>query len=269
LSNPAESRTAGEILRDWRRRRRYSQLALALEADISARHLSFLETGRARPSREMLQRLAERLEIPLRHWNSLFLAAGYAPVHSDPPLDDAALEVVRRAAELMLRGLEPYPALLVDRHWTLISGNRTLEVLLAGVTEGLMRPPVNVLRVSFHPLGLAPRIANFTEWRAHILLRLQRDTEHASDPVLAALYDELSGYPFPRTAREPKTTDHPELTVPLRLQVGADLLSFISTTTIFGTAVAPVAAEFAIESFLPADDETARALERMREQIRS
>lgn len=264
-------RPVGELLREWRKRRRYSQLALALDAGTSARHLSFIETGRAVPSREMLHRLAERLDIPLRNRNALFLAAGYAPVYEERELDDVALDSVRRAAGLMLKSLEPCPALVVDRHWTLVEANRTLRLLLAGVADELLQPPVNALRVSLHPRGLGSRIANFAEWRAHVLRRLERDAEDTGDPVLLSLRRELEGYPVPSSANDEANADvrpgeageAPAVAVPLRLHAGGGVLSLISTTTVFGTAVDPAAAELVIESFLPADEDTARALERL------
>jgi transcriptional regulator with XRE-family HTH domain len=259
--------SVGELLRGWRRRRRFSQLALALEASISARHLSFVETGRARPSRAMLLRLAERLEIPPRERNALLLAAGYAPEHPERALDGEAVREVREAADLFIRSLEPCPALIVDRHWTMVAGNRMLGVLLEGVCESLLRPPVNALRVSLHPRGLAPRIVNLPEWRADILRRLRREAEHSGDAAVAALHEELEGYPCGPTAAAtvsgPGGRDGAALTVPLRLRAAGEVLSFISTTTVFGTAVDPVAAELTIEAFLPADAETRDALQRM------
>ncbi len=175
----------GTLLRAWRQRRHFSQLALACEADVSARHVSFLETGRAQPSREMLLHLAERLEVPLRERNSLLVAAGYAPVYSERSLDDSALREARAAIELVLTGHEPYPALAIDRHWTLVSANRAVNPLLAGVTPGLMRPPINVLRLSLHPDGLASRIANLAQWRAHLLARLRHQISVTADQTLA------------------------------------------------------------------------------------
>src|SRR6185436_13787809 len=173
----ASVRPIGDHLREWRQRRRLSQLDLALEADISARHLSFLETGRAQPSRDMVLHLAERLEVPLRERNLLLVAAGFAPVFPERPLADRALQPARKAVELVLAGHEPYPALAVDRHWTLVAANKAVAPLLAGVDATLLKPPVNVLRLSLHPKGLARRIANLAEWRAHLLARLRRQIE--------------------------------------------------------------------------------------------
>src|SRR2546425_6196409 len=166
-----QTQPVGILLRDWRRRRRLSQLDFACEADISSRHLSFLEPGRSMPSREMVLHLAERLEIPLRERNALLVAAGYAPVFQQRPLGDPALQAARKVINLLLAGHEPYPALAVDRHWTLVASNRTVPLLIAGVEPSLLEPPVNVLRLSLHPGGLAPRIANLAEWRLHLLAR--------------------------------------------------------------------------------------------------
>ena len=272
---PAQARPAhsvGGMLREWRRRRRYSQLALALRADVSSRHLSFVETGRARPSREMILHLAEFLEIPHRERNALLVAAGYAPEHRELRLDAPELGEVRRAVDLLLASLEPCPALAVDRQWSLVAHNRAAAALMSLLPPALLQPPVNVLRASLHPDGLAPRIANLGPWRAHVLARLGRDVELTGDGQLAALLDELRGYPAPDAdggasadpPRDPSSTgaEMPVL-VPLRLRTDAGVLSFVSTTTIFGTAVDVTAAELAIESFLPADEATARALRAM------
>jgi transcriptional regulator with XRE-family HTH domain len=265
------TRPAGVLLRDWRQRRRLSQLSLALEADVSARHLSFLETGRAQPSREMLLRLAERLEIPLRDRNALLVAAGFAPIYPERSLDDSALRVAREAVDLILTGHEPYPAVAVDRHWTLVTSNRAVGPLLAGLEAELLRPPINVLRLSLHPAGLAPRIANLGQWRAHVLERLRRQVELTADPVLTQLLDELSKYgAVGGSANGAKgTTGAHEVTgvvVPLRLQTEWGLLSFFSTTTIFGTPVDVTLAELAIEAFYPADPLTAAVLRRVAEE---
>jgi transcriptional regulator with XRE-family HTH domain len=253
-------RPVGELLRDWRHRRRLSQLDLALEADISARHLSFLETGRARPSRGMLLRLADRLEVPLRERNALLLAAGFAPQYSARPLDDPALAPARRAVERLLSAHEPFPALVVDRHWTLLAANRAVGPLLDGVGPELLRPPVNVLRLSLHPEGLAPRIRNLGEWRAHVLHRLRHQQAATADPALGDLARELAAYP---AAPEEGPTDGPELggvLVPLRLATATGELSLISTTTVFGTPLDVTLAEIALETFFPADEATAAAL---------
>lgn len=260
-----ETASFGPLLRDWRLRRRLSQLALASEAEISQRHLSFVESGRAAPSREMVLHLAEHLAVPLRDRNRLLLAAGYAPAYPDRPLDDPGLAAARRAVDLILTGHEPHPALAVDRHWTLVSANRALTPLLAGIVPALLAPPVNVLRLSLHPDGLAPRIGNFREWRAHIIARLTQQIDTSGDAVLVALLEELKAYPVPPGARpyRPDTGAYGGIAVPLELVLGGRTLSFLSTTTIFGTAIDISLSELAIESFFPANAETAAAIRDM------
>lgn len=260
--NTAPAPAFGTLLREWRQRRRLSQLALACEADVSTRHLSFVETGRAQPSREMVLHLSERLEVPLRERNVLLVAAGFAPMFAQHALDDPALAAARRAVEQVLAGHEPSPALAVDRHWTLVTANRAVAPLLAGVEVSLLQPPVNVLRLSLHPAGLAPRIANFAQWRAHLLARLRQQIEASGDPVLAALRDELGAYPAPPASAR-ADDEPPGVVVPLQLDTAAGRLSFISTTTIFGTPVDVTLSELAIESFFPADAATARAMRTM------
>jgi transcriptional regulator with XRE-family HTH domain len=256
----------GDLLRSWRERRRLSQLALAAEAEISTKHLSFLETGRSRPSREMLIRLAESLEIPLRDRNALLVAAGYAPAYPERSLDDPALRAARTAVDLVLAGHKPYPAHAVDRHWTLVATNDVAWPLLAGVDPGLLEPPINVLRLSLHPAGLAPQIANYGQWRAHILHRLRRQVEVSTDSTLLALLNELVGYPAP----DGGATESPRhdlydmgVVIPLRLQTSWGMLGLFSTITIFGTPVDITLAELAIEAFFPADRQTAEALRRI------
>ncbi len=257
----------GELLRHWRQRRRRSQLDLAGDAEISTRHLSFLETGRSRPSREMLLRLAEWLDVPLRERNAMLLAAGYAPVFSERPLADPTMEAARRTIQRVLDGHEPYPALAVDRHWTLVMANAAVPLLMGNVEDAaLLQPPVNVLRLSLHPRGLAPRIANLGEWRAHLLARLHRQIEVSGDPVLATLLDELRAYPAGAGgAASSGDTDHDfaGIAVPLQFLTPAGTLSFISTTTVFGTPVDLTLAELALETFFPADDACAEALRRL------
>jgi transcriptional regulator with XRE-family HTH domain len=250
--------SVGSALREWRLRRHLSQLGLACEADISARHLSFVETGRAAPSREMVLRLAERLDVPLRERNGLLIAAGYAPVFQERPLTDPALAAARKAVELVLDGHEPYPALAIDRRWTLISANSTALRLLGGVSPTLLSPPVNVLRVSLHPDGLAGRIANLAEWHAHVVSRLRRQIDLTADPVLAEILAEMKSY-RPAAEHSP-SPDYGGVLVPLRLATPEGVLSFISTTTVFGTPVDITLSEIALESFFPADAATAEAL---------
>lgn len=256
-----DAQSVGELLRAWRQRRHLSQLDLAGEAEISTRHLSFLETGRSRPSRDMVLRLAERLDIPLRERNVLLVAAGFAPAYPERPLGDPALAAARRAVDLVLAGHEPLPALAVDRHWTLVAANRTVLRLVAGVEEVLLRPPVNVLRLSLHPGGLAPRIANLPEWRAHLLTRLDGQIAATGDPVLADLKAELKSYPAGVSQRPHQ--DFGGVLIPMQLRTEAGLLSFFSTTTIFGTPVDITLAELALESFFPADAETGERLRQL------
>jgi transcriptional regulator with XRE-family HTH domain len=262
IARHTPGRRVGDLLRMWRQKRGLSQLDLACEADISTRHVSFLETGRSQPSRPMLIHLAERLDIPLRDRNALLVAAGYAPIYTEYRLDDPALQAARKAVDLVLTGHEPYPALAVDRHWTLVAANRAVAPLLEGAAPDLLQPPVNVLRLSLHPSGLAPRIVNLRQWRDHILIRLSRQVEASSDPVLTALYEELKDYPAPdpATATEGGVDECPEVVVPLRLRANDRVLSFFSTTTVFGTAVDITLSELAIEAFFPADAATADAL---------
>ncbi|HKG95298.1 MAG TPA: helix-turn-helix transcriptional regulator [Gemmatimonadaceae bacterium] len=266
-------RSVGALLREWRQRRKLSQLALALAADVSQRHLSFVESGRTRPSREMVLRLAVQLQMPLRERNQLLLAAGFAPLYPERPLDDPALGAVRAAVERVLTAHEPYPALAVDRHWTLVAANRAVAPFLAGASPALLAPPVNVLRLSLHPEGVAPRIVNYRQWRAHLLERLHQQVAASGDDTLAALYDELRAYPPPAPSRMQSHMRHPPsvasdgagLFVPLQLAVGDDdseVLTFFSTTTVFGTPVDVTLAELALECFFPGDAETAERLRR-------
>jgi transcriptional regulator with XRE-family HTH domain len=259
-------RPVGDLLREWRQRRRLSQLALACDAEISTKHLSFLETGRAQPSRDMVLRLSERLEIPQREQNVLLVAAGFAPRFPERPLDDPALDAARKAVELVLAAHEPFPALAVDRHWTMLAANNAVTRLVAGVDPALLRPPINVLRMSLHPKGLAPRTANLAEWRAHLFTRLGRQIEMCADPVLIALLDELRGYPAP-IAVAPRGysdgTDYANVAVPFRFVTDLGVLSFLSTTTIFGTPVDITLSELALETFFPADAATGEALRRL------
>jgi transcriptional regulator with XRE-family HTH domain len=257
--------TVGTLLREWRQRRRLSQLDLASDAEISTRHLSFVETGRSLPSREMVLRLADRLAVPLRERNSLLTAAGYAPMYRERPLDDPALAGARRAVQALLAAHEPWPALAVDRHWQLLAHNRAVGALLAGIAPALLAPPVNVLRLSLHPEGLAPRIVNLAQWRAHLLERLAQQVSASGDAVLAALLGELRA--LGGGAQDEGEAAHIEpgsVVVPLQLR-GADgsVLSFISTTTVFGTPVDITLAELALETFFPADAATAEALRRL------
>jgi transcriptional regulator with XRE-family HTH domain len=253
-------RTFGEELRTWRQRRHLSQLELATEVDISTRHLSFLETGRSQASRAMVLRLAEQLEVPLRERNDLLVAAGFAPLYATRPLSDPSFNSVRAAVDLILKGHEPYPALLVDRHWTLVSANKAAQAFMVGVDPELLKPPINVLRMSLHPRGNAPGIVNLAEWRTHVLARLARDVQITADPALAALLAELREYPG-GTARHVIDPENAAVVVPLKIRTpeGA-VLSFFSSTTVFGTAVEVTLSELVLEAFYPADEFTAAAL---------
>ncbi len=254
----AETETLGGQLRHWRRVRRMSQLDLALEAEISARHLSFVETGRSRPSREMILLLAERLDIPLRERNALLVAAGYAPVFPSRPFDHPDLAQARSAVERILKAHEPFPALAIDRHWTMLAHNAAVPPLLGGVADELLQPPVNVLRLSLHPRGLASRIVNLGAWKRHIMDRLRGQFAASADASLAALIDELAGYPAPASAEPARGSQ--SVFVPLVLELEGRRLSFLSTTTIFGTPLDVTLSEIAVEAFFPADDSTAEAM---------
>jgi transcriptional regulator with XRE-family HTH domain len=254
--------SVGQLLRGWRQRRRLSQLDVSARAAISTRHLSFLETGRARPSREMILHLAEELDVPLRERNTLLVAAGYAPIYRETPMDGDDMTAVRETLEQLLASQEPNPALVVDRQWNLILANRAIGVLLHGVAAELLAPPVNVMRVALHPDGLAPHITNFEEWSGHLLSRLSREVTATGDRALAVLYDELSALPGVSTGEPhvPHGDGAGRLMVTLRLKTPLGDLAFFSTVATFGTAVDITLAELSIESFFPADPATATAL---------
>jgi transcriptional regulator with XRE-family HTH domain len=258
-------KTAGDHLREWRGKRRMSQLELASEAEISTRHLSFLETGRSQASREMLLHLSEQLDIPLRERNVMLVAAGYAPVFEERPLASPEMAAARQAVERVLKGHEPFPALAIDRHWQLVSANAAVGPLLAGVGEPLLKPPINVLRLSLHPGGLAPRIANLAEWRTHLLMRLRTQIEQTADAGQIDLLAELSKFPATNMLKpriSPPRDETAGVFVPLQLVTDAGKLSFISTTMVFGTPIDVTLSELALECFFPADDATAQALQR-------
>jgi transcriptional regulator with XRE-family HTH domain len=251
----------GPLLRDWRSRRRLSQMELALDAEVSARHISFVETGRSKPSRELVLHLAEHLEVPLRERNALLLAAGYAPAYAERPLGDDAMAPVRDALERLLKGHEPFPAVAVDRQWELVAGNAPALAMLDGVAPELLEPPANTLRISLHPRGLAPRIVNLAEYSSHLLGLVAREAAATADPALVALHGELSAYPgVDSSPRTPEPAD--SLFMPLRLRTpdGKSIHTFFSTIARFGTALDVTVAELSIESFFPADKETAEAL---------
>jgi transcriptional regulator with XRE-family HTH domain len=253
----------GLLLRDWRQRRRLSQMELALEAGVSTRHLSFVETGRSRPSAEMVLHLAERLDVPLRERNELLLAAGFAPRYAARSFDDPALHEIRDAVSRVLAAHEPYPAIAVDRHWNLIASNGALGPIMEGVAPELLVPPVNTIRLALHPDGVAPRIINLGEYRADLLGRLDRAARLTGDAGLAELYDEMLGYPGPDA---PLTAPGAAAAVTVQLRLaplpgdGDGELAFFSTITTFGTAIDVTVAELSVEAFFPADEETAARL---------
>ena len=258
----------GPLLRAWRERRRVSQLELALRADSSARHISFVETGRSRPSEEMVLRLAEHLDVPVRERNSLLLAAGYAPRYPETPLDDPALDALREGLERLIQGYEPYPALVVDATYTVVAANQGITMLLDGVPESLLQPPLNAMRLTLHPQGMAPRIRNLGEWRGHLLAQMERQIAlHRSEP-LRALYEEVAAYPAPETADAGDAGDAgaelspavPYFALPMRIEHDGRVLSFVSSISTFNTPMDVTVSELAIETFLPADPATAKYL---------
>jgi transcriptional regulator with XRE-family HTH domain len=246
----------GSQIRTWRTRRRLSQLDLALDAEISARHLSFIETGRSRPSRGMLLRLAERLRIPPRERNVLLVAGGFAPALPTRTFDDPALAAARQAVDKVLAAYEPYPALAVDLHWNLVAANAGIAPFLANVAPHLLQPPLNVLRLSLHPEGLASRIENLPEWRAYVFRRLEEQVDASADPVISALLEELRAYP----GGVAESAESNGVAILLKVRQGPHLLSFLSMTTVFGTPIDITLAELAVEAFLPADAATAELL---------
>lgn len=247
----------GDHLREWRLRRRMSQLDLACEAEISTRHLSFVETGRSTPSREMILHLAEQLDIPMRERNVLLVAAGYAPLFPERALAAPELKAAREAIELLLEGHKPYPAFALDRHWNVVASNTALPEMFEGVAARLLEPPVNAMRLSLHPNGLAPRILNLPEWRTHLLARLRRQIDLTADPVLIELLDEVQAYGRGLALAYPRPSAPAEMVIPLRLRIAAGVVTFFSTTMVFGTPVEVTLSELALESFFPADAETA------------
>src|ERR1700727_2470528 len=250
----------GDHLREWRQRRHRSQLDLAGDAEISARHLSFVETGRAAPSRDMGLKLAERLAVPLRERNVLLVAAGFAPAFPQRSLDDPALKSARAAIDLVLRAHEPNPALAVDRHWNLVSANRMVMPLLEGIPMRLLGQPFNIMRLSFHSEALAARTVNLAEWCGHLLERLHRQCETTADPELIKLYHDLKAFPIPARSA-PLSAD--TVAIPFKMRVDGDVLSFFSTTMIFCTPVDITLSELAVETFFPADDLTAERMRNM------
>ncbi|MFC9653321.1 helix-turn-helix domain-containing protein [Streptomyces sp. NPDC056937] len=257
----------GPLLRDWRKRRRVSQLELAIRAGSSARHISFIETGRARPSEEMVLRLADRLDVPVRERNTLLLAAGYAPRFTETALDDPAMDAVREGLDRLLRGYEPYPAVVVDGTYTVVAANQGVAMLLEGVPEKLLAPPLNSMRLTLHPEGLAPRIRNLREWRGHLLDQMERQLALHRSPALRAVYDEVAAYPPPESgawadespdgdARALRSVAGPSFALPMIIEHDGQVLSFLSSISTFNTPMDVTVAELAIETFVPADPAT-------------
>ncbi|KUN89595.1 XRE family transcriptional regulator [Streptomyces bungoensis] len=260
---PAD-RGVGPMLRAWRERRRVSQLELALRADSSARHISFIETGRSRPSEEMVLRLAEHLDVPVRERNALLLAAGYAPHYPETPLDDPALDALREGMERLIQGYEPCPALVVDAGYTVVAANRGVAMLLEGVPEKLMTPAPNAMRLTLHPEGLAPRVRNLREWRGHLLAQMERQLALYRSDRLRALYEEVAAYPVPEEEPDGEpAAPVPYFALPLRIEHEGRILSFVSSISTFNTPMDVTVAELAIETFLPADPATVKYLRTM------
>lgn len=253
-------RPVGEQLRDWRQRRRLTQMDLAAIAETSTRHVSFIETGRSLPSRAMLMRLVEHLDVPLRERNHLLTAAGLAPMYRESRLDEPALQQARAAVELVLKGHEPYPALALDRYWNIVATNRAVAPFLAGAPASLLQPPVNMVRLSLHPDGLAPRVINFGQIRSHLLHNIRRQASITGDAVLHQLLAEVSAYPAPADADDTAPSLADNVAMQLQLRSAHGDLAFISTITVFGTPLDITLAELAIESFFPADAHTAAVL---------
>ncbi|MDL2077095.1 helix-turn-helix transcriptional regulator [Streptomyces sp. GXMU-J15] len=259
----ATDRGVGPLLRAWREQRRVSQLELALRAGSSARHISFIETGRSRPSEEMVLRLAEHLDVPVRERNSLLLAAGYAPRYPETPLDDPSMSAVRAGMEQLIQGYEPYPALVVDATYNVLAANRGILMLLDGIPEHLLQRPLNAMRLTLHPEGLAPRIRNLREWRGHLLAQMERQIALRRSEPLRELYEEVAAYPVPEERDHDRelTEDVPYFALPLLVEHDGRTLSFISSISTFNTPMDVTVAELAIETLLPADPATVKYLQ--------
>ena len=261
---PARRASVGDHLRHWRHLRRLSQLDLAADADLSTRHLSCVETGKASPSRELVLRLCERLAVPLRERNAWLVAAGYAPMYREHAMNDPSMQAARRAVQHILDSHQPWPAVAFDRHWNMVMANRMVAPLLAGVAPELLEAPVNLLRVSLHPGGLAPRIANLNQWREHLFARLRQQIHQTGDEALADLLTELVAYPAqPADAAQRVDGEHPGVLMPFLFNTPGGTLHLISTTTVFGSPVDITLQELALETFFPGDEATAAALRAM------
>ncbi|MEU3947561.1 helix-turn-helix transcriptional regulator [Streptomyces sp. NPDC029526] len=263
VPSPPPPEGVGPLLRAWREQRRVSQLELALRAGSSARHISFVETGRARPSEEMVLRLAEHLEVPVRERNALLLAAGYAPRFPETPLDDPALGALREGIERLIGGFEPYPALVVNALYDVVAANRGVLELIEGVPGALLEPPLNTMRLALHPEGLAPRIRNLRQWRGHLLGQMERQIALRRSAPLRALYEEVAAYPVPDTGG---ACEEPEeavayVALPMRIEHKGRTLSFVSSISTFNTPMDVTVAELAVETLLPADPATAKYLQ--------
>ncbi|MFF0105081.1 helix-turn-helix domain-containing protein [Streptomyces hirsutus] len=268
-TTPATAGGVGPLLRAWREQRRVSQLELALRADSSARHISFIETGRSRPSEQMVLRLAEHLDVPVRERNALLLAAGYAPRFPETPLDDPALDALREGIERLIGGYEPYPALVVDAMYDVVAANRGVMMLFDGVPESLLVPPLNAVRLTLHPQGLAPRIRNLREWRGHLLEQMERQIALRRSAPLRALYEEVAAFPVPEAGPgegagdaggSEQSASVAYFALPMRIEHGGRILSFVSSISTFNTPMDVTVAELAVETLLPADPATAKYL---------
>ncbi|MEV6398001.1 helix-turn-helix transcriptional regulator [Streptomyces sp. NPDC051907] len=269
MTTVAPDMRVGQLLRGWREQRRISQLELALRADSSARHISFIETGRSRPSEEMILRLAEHLDVPMRERNALLLAGGYAPQYTETALDDPAMGALREGIKALLEGYEPYPALVVDATYTVVAANRGIAMLMEGLPEHLITPPVNAVRITLHPEGLASRIRNLPQWRGHLLAQMERQIALVRSDALRELYDEVAAYPLAETGADgghgtehgEDEAEHAYFALPLRIEHDGRVLSFVSSISTFNTPMDVTVAELAIETLLPADPATVAYLQ--------
>jgi transcriptional regulator with XRE-family HTH domain len=256
----ANTATVGVLLRQWREHRRLSQLDLANNAEISARHLSFLETGRSNPSREMIVRLSQELQIPLRQRNTLLNAGGYAEMYPERRLGDPALNVVGNIVKVVLSGHEPNPAMAIDHRWNILATNRMSEILLRNVDPSLRQPPMNAMRLGLHPAGLAPYIRNFAEWRAHAIVNLKRRIELTADRELVQLLNEVQGYPFANTKEQRVQAVKDDFAITLEIETSKGIVNLLTTTMVFGTPKDVMVSELAIECFFPPDEQSAKTL---------